>query len=129
MDRAAGARDRMVGVAARYATRRVVRRESEGARARGRSLCVRSPPPAGVCRGSGTRARMGRDWTGLGCDANVSWIGAPRPGAPELAKLAGHHFGSEGSIRAFALGTACLDRRTVARNDEELWLLNFESLL
>jgi hypothetical protein len=35
---------------------------------------------------------MGRDWTGLGCDASVSWIGVPRPGAPELAKQAGHHF-------------------------------------
>jgi hypothetical protein len=39
MDRAAGARDRMVGVAARYATLRVVRRESEGARAGAQPLC------------------------------------------------------------------------------------------
>lgn len=67
-----GRRDRVVGVAARHATPRrpsggEARRdtESEGARAGGRSLCVRSPPPdrrVGPVPGvPDACARMGRD--------------------------------------------------------------------
>lgn len=112
----------------RRGTPRVVS-ESEGARAGGRSLCVRSPRSAGVsgrCRGPG----RARGWDGMGCLR----LSDRCPGAPELAskkQAAGHHTSDRrGPVLrawAFAVGAAYLDRmRTVARRDKELpWLLNF----
>lgn len=96
MDRAGGggahmrSADRMVGVAARYASCG----ESEGARAGGRSLCVRSPRPIGVSgrclRAWGAWDGTGRDGTGLGCDD--AYVCPDRSaGAPGLAgKLERH---------------------------------------
>jgi hypothetical protein len=77
--------DRMVGVAARYASCG----ESEGARAGGRSLCVRSPRPIGVS-GRCLRAWGAWDGTGLGCDD--AYVCPDRSaGAPGLAgKLERH---------------------------------------
>lgn len=81
----AGSADRMVGVAARYASCG----ESEGARAGGRSLCVRSPRPIGVS-GRCLRAWGAWDGTGLGCDD--AYVCPDRSaGAPGLAgKLERH---------------------------------------